>query len=102
NLVWLGVGKVGVSGAVGEDGFGWELLRTMTARQIAPDLLVRSRAVSTFTYTKLINTKTGEEDRPRVDFISPVDIPADVEEELVSNLRAWFHRFDVIIVSDQA
>ena len=102
NLVTLGIKKVGVIGAVGDDGFGWELLRALTARQIAPDLLVRSAAVSTFTYTKLINAHTGEEDRPRVDFISPVNIPKELEDEVVSNLRTWFDHFDVILVCDQA
>ena len=102
NLVALGVRKVGVIGALGDDGFGWELLRSLTARQIAPDLMVRSAAMSTFTYTKLINLKTGEEDRPRVDFISPVNIPANLEEEVISNLRTWFDHFDVVLVSDQA
>ncbi|HYP07041.1 MAG TPA: PfkB family carbohydrate kinase [Bryobacteraceae bacterium] len=102
NLVSLGVRKVGVVGAVGQDGFGWELMRALTARHIAPDLLVRSAQVTTFTYTKLINSRTGEEDRPRVDFISSAAIPADVEEELSAHLRQWFHHFDVILVSDQA
>lgn len=102
NLIALGVRKVGVIGAIGEDGFGWELLRALTARQIAPDLLVRSPAMSTFTYTKLINDKTGMEDRSRVDFISPVKIPERLENELVSNLRTWSSHFDVILVCDQA
>jgi rfaE bifunctional protein kinase chain/domain len=102
NLVALGVRKVGVIGAVGEDGFGWELLRALTARHIAPDLLVRSPLVSTFTYTKLINLETGEEDRSRVDFICPVPLPSRLEEELVSNLRTWAHHFDVLLICDQA
>jgi rfaE bifunctional protein kinase chain/domain len=102
NLVSLGVRKVSVLGAVGEDGFGWELLRALTTRQIAPDLLVQSSAVSTFTYTKLINTHTGVEDLPRVDFVSPQGLPASVETEILSRLKSWFEQFDVIIVSDQA
>lgn len=102
NLIALGVGKVGVIGVVGQDGFGWELLRSLTAREIAPDLLVQSSAVSTFTYTKLINQQTGEEDRSRVDFISPVAIPTTIEDELSSRLNSWFHHFDVILVCDQA
>ena len=102
NLVALGVQKVSVLGAVGDDGFGWELLRALTSRSIAPDLLVRSSAVSTFTYTKLINQETSEEDRSRVDFIFPYAVPREVEQEITSRLRSWFDGFDVILVCDQA
>ncbi len=98
----LGVGKVGVLGAVGDDGFGWELLDTLTVRKIATDLIVRSSSISTFTYTKLINSETGVEDRPRVDFITPEDIPATVEDEIAAHLRNSFDLFDVVIVCDQA
>jgi bifunctional ADP-heptose synthase (sugar kinase/adenylyltransferase) len=37
-----------------------------------------------------------------VDFVNPVDIPADVEAELVERLRKRFADFDVVIVCDQA
>ena len=79
-----------------------ELLRALTTRQIAPDLLVQAPPVSTFTYTKLINIQTGVEDQPRVDFVSPLGLPANVEAEVLSRLKSWFDQFDVIIVSDQA
>jgi rfaE bifunctional protein kinase chain/domain len=102
NLVSLGVRKVNVLGAVGEDGFGWELVRAMTAGHIAPDLIVRSPAINTFTYTKLINSETGVEDRSRVDFITPESLPPSIESEIAAGLRSWFDQFDVIIVSDQA
>lgn len=102
NLVSLGVRKVSILGAIGEDGFGWELLRALSLRQIAPDLLVRSAAVTTFTYTKLINEVSGAEDLPRVDFIYRHGMPDDVEEELASRLQRWFDQFDVILVCDQA
>lgn len=102
NLVSLGVRKVNVLGAVGEDGFGWELLRALIARKIAPDLMVRSSAISTFTYTKLINSRTGEEDRARVDYITPHVMPPSVEAEVVSGLKSWFDQFDVVLVCDQA
>jgi rfaE bifunctional protein kinase chain/domain len=102
NLVALGVQKVSMLGAAGDDGHGWELLRALTSRRIAPDLLVRSPQIATFTYTKLINQETGEEDRPRVDYIFPYAMPADVEHEISSRLRSWFDGFDVILVCDQA
>ena len=42
NLVSLGVRNVSILGAIGDDGFAWELLRAIRSREIAPDLLVQS------------------------------------------------------------
>ena len=90
-------------GAVGDDGFGWELLRALTSRRIAPDLLVRSSAISTFTYTKLINQETGEEDQSRVDFIYPYTIPNESRTgDCIAACATGFDGFDVILVCDQA
>ena len=102
NLISLGVRKVNILGAVGEDAFGWELLRAITTRRIASDLIVRSPAINTFTYTKLINIETGIEDCSRVDFITPEHLPSNVEDEIAAGLRSWFDRFDVVLVCDQA
>jgi rfaE bifunctional protein kinase chain/domain len=102
NLVSLGVRNVSVLGAIGDDGFGWELLRALTTRRIGADLLVQSPDTSTFTYTKLINSATGVEDRGRVDFVSAQTLPAQVESEVIARLKNSFDRFDVLIVSDQA
>lgn len=102
NLVALGVETVSVLGAIGDDGFAWELQSALRARGIDPDLLVRSPDICTFTYTKLMDARTGEEDRPRVDFINTADIPLDVEQRIVTQLETNYRRFDVLIVSDQA
>ncbi|MCP5120026.1 MAG: ribokinase, partial [bacterium] len=102
NLAALGVGRVAVLGAVGEDGFGWELRRALEARGIESGLLVSSAELQTFTYTKLLNSATGEEDRPRVDFINTRATPRDVETRILDQLRTAAERFDVILVSDQA
>src|SRR5437016_8837533 len=64
NLAALGVGRVAVMGAIGEDGFGSELSRALGRRGISSDLCVRSSAIQTLTYTKLINKATGVEDQP--------------------------------------
>src|SRR5260370_40759905 len=55
NLASLGIGHVAVLGAIGEDGYAWELARAMNANKISPDLLIRSNELSTFTSTKLVN-----------------------------------------------
>jgi rfaE bifunctional protein kinase chain/domain len=102
NLVALGVDDVSVLGAIGEDGSGHELQRVLRSRSISSKLLVASNDVATFTYTKLINLSTGEEDRPRVDFINVEKIPAAVETQILARLSEQFRSFDVVIVSDQA
>jgi rfaE bifunctional protein kinase chain/domain len=102
NLAALGAGRVDVLGIVGDDGFGYELRHALAARGISPDLLVSGPGVATFTYTKLLNTATGEEDLPRVDFINPRPIPDDLDRALASRFEEVAPSYDVIIVSDQA
>ena len=102
NLASLGTGRVAVLGFVGDDGFGYELERALAARGIATDLLLRSTSVPTFTYTKLLNSRTGGEDRPRVDFVNAQPIPEEIDRELVARFERAASEFDVILVSDQA
>lgn len=102
NLAALGAGHVDVLGMVGDDGFGYELRRALSTRGISPDLLVSGRSVPTFTYTKLLNTATGEEDLPRVDFINPRPLPDDLDRELTARFEQAAPSYDVVIVSDQA
>jgi rfaE bifunctional protein kinase chain/domain len=102
NLAALGAGRVAVLGLVGEDGFGWELERALWSRGIYADLLISSSAVPTFTYTKLINDATDEEDLPRIDFIHTREISAELEARMVESFLRVVDGFDVVIVSDQA
>ena len=102
NLAALGAGRVAVLGAIGADGFGWDLTQALTKRGIEPDLLVEAYELQTFTYTKLLNVSTGEEDLPRVDFINLRELPARVEEGVVQRIEAHAAEFDIIMVSDQA
>jgi len=102
NLAALGAGRVAVLGVVGEDGFGWELDRALRGRGISAELLIRSAEVPTFTYTKLINIATEEEDLPRIDFIHTREISSELETRVVDSLNRVADDFDVVIVSDQA
>jgi rfaE bifunctional protein kinase chain/domain len=102
NLASLGVSRAAVLGVLGDDGFAHELTRALNARGISTDLLVRSERVSTFTYTKLVNARTGVEDLPRVDFINTQPLPDEVEQEVIEYLREFAATFDIIFVSDQA
>lgn len=102
NLAALGVGRISVLGIVADDGFGYELRQALNARGIDSSLLVNAPGRQTFTYTKLLNGETGEEDRPRVDYISTEDVPAEVEEAVLGKIDAAWAAHDVILVSDQA
>ena len=102
NLTALGAGRVAVLGAIGQDGFGFELQRALAARNIDYRLLVASADIQTFTYSKLINTNSGEEDKPRIDFINNRPLPSVVEDQLIVNFHSAFQDFDVIVVSDQS
>ncbi len=101
NLAALGA-RVSVLGMVGEDGFGYELRQALEARGIATDLLVPAPGIPTFTYTKLLNRETGDEDVPRVDFVYTEPLPAGLDAEIVRRFESAAPRFDIIIVSDQA
>jgi rfaE bifunctional protein kinase chain/domain len=101
NLAALGAGRAAVLGVVGEDGFGWELERALLARGIDA-LLIRSDEVPTFTYTKLINHASGEEDLPRIDFIHTRKISEALDARVVEALERAVADFDLVIVSDQA
>jgi len=102
NLAALGAGRVAVLGVRGDDGFGFELERALAERGITADLMVKVRGLHTFTYTKLLNSQTGDEDRPRVDFISTRPLAAGAERQIIENLRSATGRFDALLVSDQA
>jgi rfaE bifunctional protein kinase chain/domain len=100
NLAALGAGRVDVIGMIGNDGFGYELRQALASRGISSDFLVEAPGVPTFTYTKLINSATGDEDLPRIDFVYTRPLPEAVEREIVALL--YDARYDVVLVSDQA
>lgn len=102
NLAAFGVKDVAVLGVVGSDGFAWELRQALAARGIDGSLLLEVPGLQTFTYTKLINQVSGEEDLPRLDFVVTRSLSEDVEMMLVKRFLECAERFDVIIVSDQA
>ena len=102
NLAALGLARVAVLGVIGQDGHGFELRRALRERGIEDDLLVESADVQTFTYTKLINSRTNVEDQPRVDFINQEKLPSAAERAVLDRLLGAFDLFDIVIVSDQA
>jgi len=87
---------------VGHDGHGSELEQELRARGIEPDLLVWAGGVHTFTYTKLLNERTGVEDLPRVDFINTRPLTEKIERQVLDRLWEAAPAFDAILVADQA
>jgi rfaE bifunctional protein kinase chain/domain len=102
NLAALGTGKVAVLGIRGDDGFGFELVQGLNERGISTSLMVEIRKWQTFTYTKLLNSRTSIEDQPRVDFISTRPLPLEAEKRVIDNLVSAIEGFDVVLVADQA
>ena len=100
NLRALGCGKVSVLGAIGDDGFGYELRQALNRVGADSSLLVTS-PLPTFTYTKLLNADTGEEDLGRIDFVSPPP-PPSIDDAIVARLRDSAADYDAILVADQA
>lgn len=100
NLAALGAGRVAVLGATGDDGHGYELRQALSRAGIDASLLVTA-PVPTFTYTKLLNAASGEEDLGRIDYLAP-PLPEDVDREIAGRLLAAAHEFDAILISDQA
>jgi rfaE bifunctional protein kinase chain/domain len=102
NLAAIGAGQVATLGVRGDDGFGFELEQALGARGIAAERMVKVQGWQTFTYTKLLNSQTGDEDQPRVDFISTRPLPKEAEQRVIDNLLAAVPAFDVILIADQA
>lgn len=102
NLIALGLGRVAVMGVIGTDGYSYELLNVMKDRGIETDCIARRSSIQTFTYTKLLNRQTGEEDLPRVDAINNRPMPADIDDELIPLFEKHASEFDIILISDQA
>ncbi|MBI3209540.1 MAG: ribokinase, partial [Candidatus Solibacter usitatus] len=102
NLAALGCMRVAVLGVIGCDGNGWELKRALAARGIELGLLLESDRINTFTYTKLLNRQSGDEDQPRVDYINQQPLPEELERQLIDRLHEFVSSFDVVLISDQA
>jgi len=102
NLAALGCGSVSVLGAIGEDGFAYELKQALRHAGVESSLLVEVPGSLTFTYTKLLNARTGEEDLPRVDFINSRPMPPRADQAVLTHLTDAIGNADVILVSDQA
>ena len=102
NLKSLAVGRVSVLGGIGRDGAGRDLREALDRASIESNLLLEWPGRQTFTYTKLINSETGVEDLPRVDFVNSEPLNAAHEHALVGTFLDSLEEFNTVIVADQA
>jgi rfaE bifunctional protein kinase chain/domain len=102
NVAALGAKQVSVLGVAGDDGYAFELARAMNERGIDSSNLIRSGALQTFTYTKLINSTNRVEDQPRIDFIHAEPLAGDLEAHLLERLAKIAGEFDAIVALDQS
>lgn len=102
NLKSLGAGRVSVLGGIGSDGAGRDLREALDRASIESDLLLEWPGRQTFTYTKLINSETGVEDLPRVDFVNSEPLDPAHEHALVGTSWDSLEEFNAVIVADQA
>lgn len=104
NLVALGIGTIHAIGIVGDDGEGFELLRSLVARPgVDASLFVQSPLRRTFTYTKPLVHEPGGPPRElsRLDIKNWDPTPASISTYLASQLLEVAGRVDALILMDQ-
>ncbi len=102
NLSALDIGTLYAVGFRGEDGEGWELDQGLKARGVDTRWLTVRRDLFTPTYTKpLFLTGAAPVESNRLDIRNRGKLPADLEEQIIENLRAAAAAVDAIIALDQ-
>jgi rfaE bifunctional protein kinase chain/domain len=102
NLVALGAGRVDIIAVAGDDANAWELERALRCRGVETRHLIRDPARQTFTYTKLLNRATGQEDLPRLDFVNTGPPGRAAELAMLEALETAAPDADVVVVADQS
>jgi rfaE bifunctional protein kinase chain/domain len=102
NLRALGV-KVTALGVIGDDGQGYELKRGLMERGVDIEPLIERADLFTPTYTKpMVRESNGREHEiQRLDIKNRSPLPTEVEDLIVSRLRALVPHVDGVIVADQ-
>ena len=104
NLSALGVGTVFPVGFAGEDGEGYELMRSL-GQVGCVDLshFFQTPERRTFSYTKPLVIESGQSPRElnRLDFKNWVRTPPSVQERTVESLNALAKRVDAMVLLEQ-
>ncbi|MFO0948039.1 MAG: PfkB family carbohydrate kinase [Planctomycetota bacterium] len=102
NLVALGAGELHAVGIIGDDAYGFELIRELKKRRVLTDALIRSEARFTPTYTKpMLREPGGERELERMDIINRTATPSDLEDRLLDHLAHLLPGIDAVILLDQ-
>jgi len=104
NLVALGVGKLYPVGFAGEDGEGYELIRSLREKGgVNLDYFLQTPDRRTFTYCKPLIVQSGQAPRElnRLDSKNWTQTPAKVGAQLASFIEALSAKVDAIIIMDQ-
>lgn len=102
NLKELGAGSIEIVALAGDDANGFELERALRRRGINTAHLIRDPGRQTFTYTKLLNRRTGREDLPRLDFVNTAPPSEQAEQVLAAAIQDVVPAADVVLVADQS
>lgn len=102
NLAALDIGTLYAVGFRGEDGEGWELEQGLQARGVDTRWLTVRRDLFTPTYTKpLFMADNAPVESNRLDIRNRGKLPADLEDQIIENLRVAASTVDAIIILDQ-
>ena len=103
NLAALQVGTIYAVGLVGDDGQGYELTQGLAQRGVNLDYLVESPDVFTPSYTKPMDRAANgsEQEMNRLDIKNRRPLSAEIEQQLIKQLRSVVGQVEGVIVADQ-
>lgn len=102
NLAALGVGQVISIGFIGDDGEGYDVVRSLEKMGANTDMMHISEQVMTPTYTKPLFMIDGDErEGNRFDHKNTALTPAELEDLIIRDLQMVVENVDAIIVLDQ-
>jgi len=103
NLSALQVGHLFALGVIGQDGQGYELKEGLHARRINTDYLLETADRFTPTYTKPMRIDPGGRlvEMNRIDIKNRTPTPPEIEERIISSLRACIPGVQGVIIADQ-
>ena len=104
NLVALGMRAIYPTGFAGEDGEGYELLRSLREKRgVKMDYFLQTPERRTFTYCKPLLLQQGQPPRElnRLDSKNWTATPEKVSAQLAHSIEALAKKIDAIIVLDQ-
>lgn len=103
NLTSLGVGSVIALGFVGDDGEGYDLLKSLNCSGVNTEYLIKTKERVTPTYTKpVIMENSSVREINRLDIKNWTPTPGFLENKIIKNLYCLAQEADAVIALDQA